>query len=63
MNKNFFSGIKICKKTGISSQNFEFLQYLLLAYPNGIVDDTLKEIARKIKICNHTTVLNHIKSL
>jgi DNA-binding MarR family transcriptional regulator len=62
MDENFFLSIRICKQTGITPQNFQFLQSLLLAYPSGKVEGTLLDIASKTG-CSHATAYVHIQSL
>jgi hypothetical protein len=63
MNKYFFAGLKICQKTGITANDFEFLQCLLFSYPSGIIDASLIEIAEKTEIGSNVIVYTRMRSL
>jgi hypothetical protein len=63
MNKYFLAGIKICQKTGVTAKDFEFLQYLVFHYPNGIMDGSGSKIKDKINRYCLPTALEHLNIL
>jgi DNA-binding MarR family transcriptional regulator len=63
MKKDFCTGVKIYQKTGIRANDLLFLQYLLLSYPDGEINVTLREITKELKAYSIATVFGYLREL